>query len=66
MEKVLGIKWVPGRDLLGFTVTAEHQARYNRVGLTSKVATPFNPLGSSAPLLVKAKIPLRTLELKGL
>ena len=46
-EKVLeGIKGVPGRDFLGFTLNAEREARYNRVGL---------------PLLVKAKIRIHTL-----
>ena len=55
VEKVLGIKWVSERDLLGFTVTAEHQASFTRVGLTSKVATQS-----------EAKIRLRTLGSKGL
>ena len=39
---------------------------YTRVGLLSKVAGLFDPLGTAAPMTVKAKIRLRVLGIKGL
>ena len=36
------------------------------VGLLSKVASIYDPLGQAAPALVKAKIELRELGTKGL
>ncbi len=37
---------------------------YTRVRITSKVASVFDPLGTAAPIIVKAKITLRALGLK--
>lgn len=63
-EKVLGIRWTPSRDTLRFTVSGVDEVEYTRVGLTSNVASLFDPQGSAAPLTVKAKIRLRTLCIK--
>ncbi len=51
---------------LGFRVDNIKEEEYTRVSLTSKVATVFDPLGLAAPLIVKAKVRLRELGVKGL
>ena len=65
-EKVLGIVWDTKADLLGFKVSKVLDSAFSRVDLISKVASVFDPLGTASPLIVKAKIRLRVLGLKGL
>jgi hypothetical protein len=65
-KKVLGVVWNTRDDTLGFRVDNMMEEEYTRVSLTSKVATVFDPLGLAAPLIVKAKIRLRELGVKGL
>ncbi|XP_046632671.1 uncharacterized protein LOC124312218 [Daphnia pulicaria] len=65
-EKVLGIVWDPKADLLGFKVDKMLDSSFSRVDLVSKVASVFDPLGTASPFIVKAKIRLRILGLKGL
>ena len=64
-EKVLGVMWNPVDDSIGFKVTNTATVIYTHVGLLSKVASVFDPLGLAAPLTVKAKIRLRLLQIKG-
>ena len=64
-DKVLGLVWNTKTDALGFRVDNLDNVEYTRVGITSKVASVFDPLGTAAPLIVKAKIRLRALGLKG-
>jgi hypothetical protein len=64
-EMVLVIVWRPSSDLLSFRVKIT-DIIYTRLGLLSKVAGLFDPLGASAPMTVKAKIKLRELGVKGL
>jgi hypothetical protein len=65
-KKVLGVVWNTRDDTLGFRVDNMNEEEYTRVSLTSKVATVFDPLGLAAPLIVKAKVRLRELGVKGL
>ncbi|XP_045027151.1 uncharacterized protein LOC123470665 [Daphnia magna] len=65
-KKVLGDVWNTRDDTLGFQVDNMMEEEYTRVSLTSKVATVFDPLGLAAPLIVKAKVRLRELGVKGL
>ncbi|XP_057376189.1 uncharacterized protein LOC130697275 [Daphnia carinata] len=65
-EKVLGVFWNTTSDTLGFPVKGLEDIQYTRVGLISKVASVFDPLGTASPLIVKAKIRLRELGIKGL
>lgn len=65
-ENVLGIIWDTNFDTLGFRVAGSSDAVLTRVSLVSKVAGVFDPLGTASPLVVKAKIRLRALGLKGL
>ena len=65
-KKVLGVVWNTRDDMLGFRVDNMKEEEYTRVSLTSKVATVFDPLGLAAPLIVKAKVRLRELGVKGL
>ncbi|KAI9565123.1 hypothetical protein GHT06_008892 [Daphnia sinensis] len=64
-EMVLGIIWNPYSDMLGFRVKIAN-ITYTILGLLSKVAGLFDPLGTAAPMTVKAKIKLRELGVKGL
>ena len=64
-EKVLGIHWRPSHDTLGYKV-GDPDVTFTYVGLLSQVASLFDPLGTAAPLTIKAKIRLRLLGLKGL
>ena len=65
-ELVLGITCKPLRDVLGFRVEGLANVVYTRVDIVRKVASIFDPLGIAAPIVVKAKIRLRCLVLKGL
>ena len=62
---ILGIVWNPATDMLGFRVKMA-SVIYTRVGLLSQVAGLFDPLGTAAPMTVKAKIKLRELGVRGL
>ena len=62
---ILGIVWNPVTDMLGFRVKVA-SVIYTRVGLLSQVAGLFDPLGTAAPMTVKAKIKLRELGVRGL
>jgi hypothetical protein len=64
-ELILGIVWNPSTDHLGFRVKVS-SVNYTRVGLLAQVAGLFDPLGTAAPMTVKAKIKLRELVVKGL
>ncbi|XP_057380651.2 uncharacterized protein LOC130703047 [Daphnia carinata] len=65
-EKVLGVFWNTLKDSLGFNVANRPDTCFTRVNLISKVASVFDPLGTASPLIVKAKIRLRELGVKGL
>ena len=55
-EKLLGIYWKPRVDKLTFNVRDSEDVNFTRVGILSKVAEHFDPLGLAAPMTVKAKI----------
>lgn len=65
-KKVLGAVWNIREDTLRFRVDHLAEEENTRVSLTSKVAGVFDPLGLAAPLIVKAKVRLRELGVKGL
>ena len=65
-EKVLGVTWNVHADTLGFQVAEYPSVQFTRVELISQVASVFDPLGTASPLIVKAKIRLRELGVKGL
>ena len=56
---VLGITWNPKTDCLGFRIVDAGDVKFTRVGLLSKTASLVDPMGTAAPLVVKAKIQLR-------
>ena len=58
--------WNTRDDTLGFRVDNMKEEKYTRISLTSKVANVFDPLGLAAQLIVKAKVCLRQLGVKGL
>lgn len=64
-EKVLGVVWNTQSDSLGFNVTSHTNTDFTRVNLISKVASVFDFLGTASPLIVKAKIRLKELGVKG-
>ena len=63
---MLGLVWHWKADSLGFRVITAEGVSYTRIGLLSKVASLFDPMGTAAPLVVKAKIRLRALGTRGL
>lgn len=63
-ERVLGVSWITSRDVLGFRVTQPEEETITRVGLTSHVARLFDPQGTAATLIVKARLRLRLLGLR--
>ncbi|XP_045032663.1 uncharacterized protein LOC123474519 [Daphnia magna] len=65
-EKVLGVVWNTHLDTLGFKVANFPDTEFTRMALVSNVASVFDPLGTTSPLIVRAKIRLRELGLKGL
>ncbi|XP_045023365.1 uncharacterized protein LOC123467557 [Daphnia magna] len=54
--KVLGVLWNSKTDTLGFRVSELENLEYTRMTIASKVASAFDPLGTAAPLIVKAKL----------
>ena len=64
--KVLGAVWSTSTDTLGFRINNPTEEQYTRLSLTSKVAGDFDPLGLAAPVIIKAKVRLRELGVKGL
>lgn len=64
--KVLGVLWNSKTDTLGFQVSELENLEYTRMTIASKVASAFDPLGTAAPLIVKAKVRLRELGTRGL
>lgn len=62
--KVLGLVWNTLADSLGFRVENLDEIEFTRAGISSKVASIFDPWGTAAPLIVKAKIRLRALGMK--
>ncbi|XP_057378039.1 uncharacterized protein LOC130700052 [Daphnia carinata] len=65
-DTVLGITWNIASDSLGFSARTCDDLKYTRAGLTSKVASVFDPLGTASPFIIKAKIKLREIGIKGL
>ena len=68
-EMVVEMSWKPTKDVLGFradSVDGSDSVDYTRVGLVSKTAGIFDPIGLAAPVTVKAKIRLRELGFRGL
>ena len=63
---MLGVVWNTRDDTLGFRVDNMKEEEYTRISLTSKVTNVFDPLGLAAQLIVKAKVRLRELGVKGL
>lgn len=66
---MLGMSWKPTRDVLGFrteSVDGTDEVIYTRIGLVSKTASIFDPIGLAAQVTVKAKIRLRELGYRGL
>lgn len=61
---ILGIVWNPSSDRLGFRVKLT-TVNYTGMGLLAQVARLFDPLGTAAPMTVKANIKLRALGDKG-
>ncbi|XP_045026268.1 uncharacterized protein LOC116917407 [Daphnia magna] len=64
--KVLGVVWNTTSDALGFQINRSTEEEYTRLSLTSHVAGIFDPLGLAAPIIIKAKVRLRDLVVKGL
>lgn len=64
--EVLGLVWNTLTDSLGFRVENLDEIEFTRAGIASKVASIFDPLVTAAPLIVKAKIRLRSLGIKGM
>ncbi|XP_045036711.1 uncharacterized protein LOC123477440 [Daphnia magna] len=64
--KVLGAVWSTTRDALGFRINSPTDGEYTRLSLTSKVAGIFDPLGLADPIIIKAKVHLCKLVVKGL
>ena len=64
--KVLGAVWNTTSDALGFRINRPADEEYTRLSLTSHVAGIFDPLGLAAPIIIKAKVRLRDLVVKGL
>ena len=65
-EPLLGMTWRPATDMLGFRVHHPGVIDFTRVGVLSRVAELYDPLGLAACLVVKAKIQCRALGTKGL
>jgi len=63
-EKILGVYWQPKRDTLGFRVAEADAVSFTRLGLTSKLASVFDPLGTACSMVVKGRIKLRELILR--
>ncbi|XP_070519743.1 uncharacterized protein [Cardiocondyla obscurior] len=62
---ILGLRWNPTEDFFYFHVTpTENQVPTKRIVL-SETARLFDPLGWLAPVIIKAKILIQTLWLKG-
>ena len=66
VEKLLGAFYEPATDEMTYRVAGAEDVEWTRVGLLSKVASIYDPLGRAAPALVKAKIKLRELARKAL
>ena len=64
--KALGVYWRPSTDQLTFNVTNLCETVFTRIGIVSKVAAVYDPLGLATPLIVKAKIKIRELSIRGL
>ena len=64
--KILGVCWKPTSDILTFRIATDDQLKFTRRGLLSLVAGIFDPLGLASPLVVKAKVSLKAVVIKGL
>ena len=65
-EMVLEISWNPKTECLGLRIVDAGDVKFMRVGLLSKTVSLFDPMGTAAPLVVKAKIQLCELGTRGL
>ncbi|KAI4474055.1 hypothetical protein M0802_015814 [Mischocyttarus mexicanus] len=62
--KILGLNWSPQDDSFNFSsVTPTHFSKISKRQILSEVATIFDPLGFSSPVVIKAKMLLQKLWL---
>ncbi|XP_043493915.1 uncharacterized protein LOC122518863 [Polistes fuscatus] len=62
--KILGIRWSSQQDTFNFSaISPTHSNRFSKRLVLSEVAQIFDPLGFAAPVVIKAKMFLRSLWL---
>ncbi|XP_048508863.1 uncharacterized protein LOC105691000 [Athalia rosae] len=62
--KILGIRWSLQQDTFNFsTISSTHSARFSKRLILSEVAQLFDPLGFTAPVVIRAKMFLQALWL---
>lgn len=65
-KKVLGVVWKPQEDMFKFNVGDLQEPIPTLRGITSQLASIFDPLGFASPITVKAKIQLRKIGQRGI
>ena len=64
--KVLGVGWNPANDMLSFVISPPENVTFTRLGILSLVSGVFDPMGLAAPWIIKAKIKMREMDIRGL
>ncbi|XP_068146702.1 uncharacterized protein [Drosophila tropicalis] len=64
--KTLGMTWMPSSDIFTFRYICDHQEPFTKRSILSVVARMFDLLGFISPVIVRCKILMQDLTLKGL
>ncbi|XP_059058258.1 uncharacterized protein LOC131851732 [Achroia grisella] len=64
--KTLGLKWSPIKDCLTVSIPSQETTRNTKRTVLSRIAQIFDPLGLLAPVIINAKILMRSLWSTGL
>ncbi|XP_070529049.1 uncharacterized protein [Cardiocondyla obscurior] len=60
-NKILGFLWDPNNDTFSFSVKPHNSTEYTKRRIASNIARLYDPLGISAPIIIRAKLILQEL-----
>ena len=66
LAKVLGVGWNLEKDVFGYNVEIPILKEYRRRSLLSQLSSLFDPLVLAAPVILKAKIKMQHLTIRGI
>ena len=66
LAEVFGVGWNLENDVFGYNLEIPILKEYTRRSLLSLISILFDPLGLAAPVIIKAKIKMQQLTIRGI